>query len=65
MYSHQLETMVQVWYLITEGLGEMRTTPIECKEKCFQMMSSAYLPYSKAPQNVFMLMIHLRKRSGR
>ena len=38
---------------------EVKTAPTECKEKCFQMMSSAYL------QNVLMLMIHLRKRPPR
>ena len=25
--------------------GEVKTAPTECKEKCFQMMSSAYLHY--------------------
>ena len=40
-------------------------TALECKEKCFQIISSAYRHYSKAPQNVLMLMIHLRKRSAR
>ena len=39
--------------------------PNKCKEKCFQMMSSAHLHNSKAPQNVMMLMIHLRKRQAR
>ena len=38
--------------------GEEKTAPTECQEKCFHMMSSAYLHYSKAPQNV--LMTHLR-----
>ena len=47
----------------TVDIGEVKTAPSECKEKCFHMMSSAYLHYSKAPQNV--LMIHLRKRSAR
>ena len=49
----------------TEDFGEVKTAPTECKEKCFQMVSSAYLHYSEAPQNVLMLMIHLRKRPGR
>ena len=30
---------------------EVKTAPTECKEKCFQMMSSSYLHCSKAPQN--------------
>ena len=37
---------------ITVDFGEVKTSPTECKEKCFQMMSSAYLHFSKAPQNV-------------
>ena len=45
--------------------GEVKTVPTECKEKCFQMMTSTYLHYSKAPQTVLVLMIHLRKRSAR
>ena len=49
---------------IKVDFGEMKTTPTKCKEKFFQMMSSAYLHHSKAPQNVLMLMIHLRNRSG-
>ena len=49
----------------TVDFGEVKTVPTQSKEKCSQMMSSAYLHYSKAPQNVLMLMIHLRKRSGR
>ena len=53
---------------VTVDLGEVKTAPTEYKEKCFQM---SYLPiftnnhYSKAPQNMLVLMIHLRKRSGR
>ena len=43
-------------------LGEVKTAPTECQEKCFQMVPPAYLHYGKAPQNVLMLMIHLRKR---
>ena len=50
---------------ITVDLGEVKTAPTECKEKSFQMISSAYLLLSKAPLNVLMLMIHLRKRSVR
>ena len=50
---------------ITVDFGEVKTAPIECIEKYFQMMSSAYLQYSKATQNVLTLMIHLRKRSAR
>ena len=50
---------------ITESLTvdfvEVKTVPTEFEEKCFQMMLSAYLYYSKAPQIV--LMFHLRKRS--
>ena len=34
-------------------------------DKCFQMMLSANLPYTKAPQNALMFMVHLRKGSGR
>ena len=49
----------------TEDFGEVKTAPTECKEKCFQMVSSAYLHYSEAPQNVLVLMTHLRKRSAR
>ena len=52
-------------YFITVDLGEVETVPTECKEKGFQMMLSAYLHYSKAPQNVLMLTIHLRKRQAR
>ena len=51
--------------LFTVDFGEVKTADTECKEKCFQLMSSAYLHYNKAPQNVLVLMIHLRKRSGR
>ena len=50
---------------LTIDFEEVKTVPTECKEKCFQMMAPAYLHYSKAPQNVLMLMIHLRKRSAR
>ena len=46
--------------LITADFGEMKASPTECKEKCFHMISSACLHYSKAPQNVLMLMILLR-----
>ena len=57
---------VKITYLIvTVDFGEVKTAPTECKEKCFQMMSPAYLHYSKAPKNVLMLMIHLRKMPGR
>ena len=49
---------------ITVDFGEVKNAPTECKEKCFKMMSSAYLHYNKAFQYVLMLMIHLRKRSG-
>ena len=48
---------------LTVDFGEVNTASTECKEKCFPMMLSAYLDYSKAP--VLMLMIHLTKRSGR
>ena len=41
--------------LITVDFGEVKTAPTEFKEKCFQMMSSAYRRCSKAPQNVLML----------
>ena len=44
--------------VITVDFGELKTAPTECKEKCFQMTSSAYLHYSNTPQNVLMLMIH-------
>ena len=47
------------------NFGEVKTAPTECKEKCFQMTSTPYIHQSKAPQNVLMLMIHLRKRSAR
>ena len=40
-------------------------SPYWMRRKRFQMMSSAYLHCSRAPQNVLVLMIHLRKRSGR
>ena len=42
----------------TVDFGEVKTALTECIEKCFQMTPSAYLHYTKAPQNV--LMIHLR-----
>ena len=48
---------------LTVDFGEVKTAPTECKVKCFLMMSSAYFYYSKVPQNMLMLMIHLRKRS--
>ena len=51
--------------LLTVDFGEVKRAPTECKEKFFQMMSSVYLHYSKAPQNVLILMIRLRKRSAR
>ena len=50
---------------ITVDFGELNTSPTECNEKWFQMMSFAYLHYGKAPQNMLMLMIHLKKRSAR
>ena len=50
---------------VTVDSVEVQTAHFECKEKCFQMKSPAYLHYGKAPQNVLMLMIHLRKKSGR
>ena len=34
---------------LTVDFGEVKTAPTECKEKCFQIMSFAYLHYSKAP----------------
>ena len=52
-------------FFITVDFGEVKTAPTESKEKCFQMKSSAYLYYGKAPQNMLMLMIHLKKRSAR
>ena len=55
---------ISLHHQLTLDFGEVKTAPTECKEKCFQMMLSAYLHYTKAPQNVLML-IHLRKRSGR
>ena len=51
--------------LLTVDFGEVKRAPTECKEKFFQMMSSSYLHYWKAHENVLMLTIHLRKRSGR
>ena len=48
---------------VTVDFGEVKIVPTKCKEKCFQMTSSAYLHHSKAPQNV--LMFYLRKRSAR
>ena len=50
---------------ITVDFGEVKTAPTytESKAKCLKMMSSAYLHYSEAHKNV--LLIHLRKRSGR
>ena len=53
------------YYKLTVDFGEVKTVPTECKEKCFQITSSAYLLYSKAAKHVLMLMILLRKRSGR
>ena len=50
---------------VTVDFGEVKTAPTECKEKYFQMTSSAYFCCSKAPQRVLMLVIHLRKRSAR
>ena len=50
---------------IRVDFGEVKTAPTESKEKCFQVTSSAYLHYSKAPHNVLTLMIHLRKSSAR
>ena len=43
--------------------GEVKTAPTECKERCFQIMSSAYHHYNKKPHSV--LMDHLRKRLAR
>ena len=34
---------------ITVDFGEVKAAPTECKEKCFQMTSPAYLHFSKAP----------------
>ena len=51
--------------VITVDFGELKTAPTECKETFFQIMSPAYHHCSKAPRNVLMLMIHLRKRSAR
>ena len=59
------DSQIQWNLTITVDFGEVKTPATECKEKCFQMMSSSYLHYSKAPQNVLMLMIHLKKRSLR
>ena len=50
---------------VTVDFGEVKTAPTEFKEKSIQMTSSAYLHLGKAPKNVLMLMIHLRKRSVR
>ena len=35
---------------LTVDFEEVKTAPTECKEKCFPMMSSAYLHNIKAPQ---------------
>ena len=42
----------------------MKAAPTEYKEKCLQMTSSANLHYSEEPQNVLMLVIHLRNTVG-
>ena len=53
-----------IFFIVTIDFGEVKICTTECKEKCFQMMSLAYLHYSKASQNFLMLMIHLRKGLG-
>ena len=55
-----IEELLAGFYLhLTEDFGEVKTAPTEYEEKYFQMISSAY---GKAPQDLLMLMIHLRKR---
>ena len=49
---------------ITVDFGEVKIAATKCKVKCFQMMSSAYLHFSKAPQNVLMFMTNQNKRSA-
>ena len=68
---HQFYGVARAWSKVSCDIsiaidfGVVKTAPTECKEKSFQMVSSAYLRSSKAPQNLLMLMIHLRKRSAR
>ena len=50
---------IQICCFPSLDFGVVKTTLAECKEKCFKMMSA-----TQAPQNVLVLMIHLRKRSG-
>ena len=42
-------TYCNIFSDFTEDFGEVKSAPTENKEKCFQMISSAYLNYSKAP----------------
>ena len=46
---------------ITVNFGDVKTAPTGCKEKCFQMMSPAYLHYIVKHLNVE----DSSKRSGR
>ena len=55
--------------LIIVDFGEMKTVVLECKEKCFKMMLSAYLPYciriSKCILVVVVVDDYQRKRSAK
>ena len=65
LYNADVENKIIYLSLsITVDFGGVKTALTESKEKCSQMISP-YLYHCKAPQNVLMLMIHLRKRSDR
>ena len=44
---------------LTVDFGEVKAAPTECKEKCFQLTSSAHLHYSKATQNALLMLMIL------
>ena len=54
-------------YIHLSDFGGMNTNPTECKEKCFKMMSSTYLPCSyiatKCVGVYFKSLTHPRKKS--
>ena len=61
-HSHNLEFLSMMSY---SRFWRSESSPYWMQRKMLSDESSAYLHYTKAPQNVLVLMIHLRKRSGR
>ena len=57
-----LKTFGEVYY---SGFWRSENSPYWMQRRMFQMTSSSYLHHSRAPQNVLMLMIYIRKRSAR